>query len=89
VKAPGADRANNFEYRGWLVHIGVHADGTCFNGEADVSIHGQRKALLTLPLPCRDAVAAVWALDSLARNFIDEKCVRPPPVPPGFEQEPE
>lgn len=75
-----APSATRFEYRGWLVDIEVTAaDGGHFAGYADLRFDGTHKCRVTLATARPDPTAARWALDSRARDFIDEWTSRPKP----------
>ena len=65
------DRANNFEYRGWQVRLEVSGSDAIFAGHADLSLNGVQKCRLVLATSRNDRVAARWALDSKARDYID------------------
>jgi hypothetical protein len=77
-----APSATRFEYRGWLVEIEVtSADAGLFAGHADLRFDGSHKCRVTLATARLDSSAARWALDSKARDFIDEWTSRPRPKP--------
>jgi hypothetical protein len=65
---------SNFEYRGWQVHIEPPDAGVALH--ADLSYQGKYTCRLVLSSEM-DASCAWWALDSKARNFIDEWSMRP------------
>jgi hypothetical protein len=71
--------ANDFEYRGWLVHLEVRAEGSLFTGDADLSRGGKQVRRVHLPMPCRNEISARWALDCLACDLIDDESFRPTP----------
>ena len=66
------DPANNFEYRGWHVHIEVTGVEPSFSGRANLFLDGEHKCRLVLATCRADRVAARWALDSKARDYIDD-----------------
>ena len=83
-----APSANRFEYRGWLVDIEVtSADAGRFGGHADLRFDGTHKCRVTLATARADSSAARWALDSRARDFIDEWTSRPRPRPSAAEDD--
>lgn len=65
------DNVNNFEYRGWHVHLEIISGGSAFSGHADVTLNGVQKCRLVLSTTTEDLVSAKWALDSKARDYID------------------
>lgn len=82
--------ANRFEYRGWLVEIEVTAaEAGRFAGHADLRFDGTHKCRVTLATARADGSAARWALDSRARDFIDEWTSRPRPKPANADDEDE
>jgi hypothetical protein len=66
------DQANNFEYRGWRVRMEVTGIDTSFSGHATLFLDGEQKCRLVLATSRADRVAARWALDSKARDYIDD-----------------
>ena len=68
--------ADNFEYRGWLVSIEVTGGETMFSGHADLHLDGDHKGRVVLAAGRADQAAARWALDSKARDFVDEWVTR-------------
>lgn len=70
------DGKTQFEYRGWNVDIGPPMVGEMCSLRADLYYLGEHKCRLTLSSAV-DPACAYWALDSKARNFIDEWATRP------------
>ena len=72
--SPGAtlDQANNFEYRGWHVQLKLTDDDSTVSGHANLSLDGEQKCRLVLATSRVDWVTARWALDSKARDYIDD-----------------
>jgi len=66
------DQANNFEYRGWQVHIEVTGGDAMFSGHADLSLNGGLNCRIVLATSRNDRAAARWALDSQARDYVDD-----------------
>lgn len=80
--------ATRFEYRGWLVEIEVTAAAAGqFAGHADLRFDGAHKCRVTLATSRLDSSAARWALDSKARDFVDEWTSRPRPKPSLSEED--
>lgn len=67
----------DFEYRGWLVKIEIDHVDNYFSGHADLHHDGKYKCRLVLATTGLDSSSARWALDSKARDFIDEWTMRP------------
>jgi hypothetical protein len=65
------DTQNNFEYRGWLVSMEVSGSGADFSGHADLRLNGVQKCRVVLGTSRDDRSSARWALDSKARDYID------------------
>ena len=65
-------RPADFEYRGWLVKIEIDHVDNYFSGHADLHHEGKSKCRLVLATTGLDINSARWALDSKARDFIDE-----------------
>jgi len=72
--SPGApfDQANNFEYRGWHVQLELTSNDSTFSGHANLSLEGEQKCRLVLATRRADRSTARWALDSKARDYIDD-----------------
>lgn len=68
--------ALHFEYRGWFVDIEVLAEGECFAGHADLKFDGKHRCRVVLATGHMQPSTARWALDSKARDFIDEWSTR-------------
>ena len=66
------DSGSEFDYRGWLVRVEVKGAGAAFSGRADLLRKGQHKCRLVLSNSRVDATAARVALDTKARDFIDD-----------------
>ena len=66
------DQANNFDYRGWHVQLEVKGDDSAFSGHASLTLDGEQKCRLVLATGRADPVTARWALDSKARDYIDD-----------------
>ena len=79
-------RPADFEYRGWLVKIDLNKDGAGFSGHADLHYDGKYKCRVVLATNGLDDRSARWALDSKARDFIDEWTMRPRRVNTGQEE---
>jgi len=67
-----SDPANNFEYRGWHVQLELKGEDSTFSGRAQLSLDGETKCQLVLATGRLDPVTARWALDSKARDYIDD-----------------
>ena len=85
---PEAGDASRFEYRGWIVQIEVASSsnsGDSFAGHADLFHDGTYKCRVVLATSRADSTSARWALDSKARDFIDEWTMRPRSGDTGFQ----
>lgn len=73
--SPGAtlDQANNFEYRGWHVQLELTDNDSAVSGHAVLSLDGEQRCRLVLATDRVDWVTARWALDSKARDYIDDQ----------------
>lgn len=67
-----ADPANNFEYRGWQVRIEVTVNNNAFSGHADLLLDDVQKCRVVLATSRSNSTSARWALDSKARDYIDD-----------------
>lgn len=71
------DGSSEFEYRGWLVRIETTGSAEVWSGHAELYLNGDHKCRLALSTNRKDSSSACWALDSKARNFIDDWTTRP------------
>jgi hypothetical protein len=80
------DDEAGFEYRGWRVSIETAPAGEFFAGHADLQYHGHHKCRVVLASPRTEYSSARWALDSLARDYIDTWTTRPHTGGTGFQE---
>ncbi|RYE60683.1 MAG: hypothetical protein EOP20_01835 [Hyphomicrobiales bacterium] len=78
------ETADNFEYRGWQVRIAIDAIGPPFSGHADLWLNNVMKCRVVLSTHRSEASSARWALDSKARDYIDDWVTRPRTGTTGF-----
>jgi hypothetical protein len=70
------ERRTDFEYRGWQVHIEPDGSAHASAMHADLYYQGKYKCRVALTSKL-DPACACWALDSKARDFIDEWSMKP------------
>jgi hypothetical protein len=83
MREPGADA---FEYRGWRITTKLEGADEVISGRADLHLNGAYKCRLLLASARRDRAGAKLALETKAKDFIDEWHSRDHGGESGFQE---